>query len=215
MVSGQIPDLAFEIVKYVFSGRCAPYAGGFENKNEKPYMWFDDKDLVYLKTDEQNLPDEVIADDIQLYNYILTHRNMQDTAQGSDYPVYVIGGYAPGDTTPLGRTLFLIDTVNLVVLPIGCIIYTWLINQRYPQNWEKLTGAVLVHELGHHIMKIGDEDSLLHTRTNCIMYKGLSYSLVECEATRFCTFCIYMLRGNIYRLGRPVFSFSNEKRSVR
>ena len=94
MVSGKIPDLAFEIVKYVFSGRCNPAQGGWENINEKPYMWFDYKNPIYLKIDEKNLPNEMINDLPTLHEYVYNHRNItMDTLEGSDYPVYVIGGY--------------------------------------------------------------------------------------------------------------------------
>lgn len=206
MASGNIPDSAFEIVQYVFSGRCRPGAGGVEDVNEKPYMWFDYTNSTYLKVDEENLPDEVINTPAALREYIWNHRNMQDTLEGANYPVYVIGATTDeGGFNAFGATYQLVDTVNFEIKSYGLIIFVEKIKDSFPGSGSEeddVIGIILSHELGHYIGRVTHDDP--HVR-NCLMIPTDLNTYLICERHRFCTFDIYMVRGNFYRYGNPEF----------
>jgi len=89
--------------------------------------------------------------------------------------------------------------------PLGIIIFIEKIKQENPFMWEQIAGVALAHELGHYIGRILEDDP--HTRNDCIMKNPGT----GCSDSRFCTFCIYMLRGNIYRYGRPIFKYSKKE----
>lgn len=205
MVSGKIKDISFNMCANTFSGKC--FAGEEIDWNRNPYMYFNANLSIYLKIDNENLPDEIInASNVDSVIYFLKkYRNLQDTAAGSPYPVYLLGAYI--DENYWGPRLGVAVVRKITSEEVwGSIVFVEKINLRYSflseAKRDTMIGFVLTHELGHQIGYILDDDPHLHP---CIFSEISYYDMFKCEYQRFCPFCIYMLRGNIYRYERPIF----------
>lgn len=211
----ELPDTSWWVIEKVYSGE--DLIGNYD-PSRNPYVEFKNDKEHLLKDNEISediyLPDPSVPTNIATwYNNVRekirnTYRDYWDTGR---WPFYLVAADSI-DTTGcaiLGHAYWPFRDPN-VAYPDSTNMVS-LIYVKKCEEWEDLgytglTGVVTAHELGHFIAYLKDYniEPWEHSSQSCLMNTQQGFNNLLADP-RFCSKCIYHIRGNPRKRGPLVF----------